>query len=73
VSETFKLDRDLLVGLDAYLKEQSDGAAKLTREEALTVIVRDWLQGQGYLAIPGEKKHTTARKAAGVPSGYLDP
>lgn len=70
---TIRLDTELLGGLERFRRQQSDGGIALSREDAANVILRDWLQGQGYLPIPGDKKHTTAAAAAKVPGGHLDP
>lgn len=66
-----KVDPGLLDGLDAYRQQQGESA--FDRQAAVNTIVRDWLQGQGFVAIPGDRKHKTAAKAAGVPTWHLDP
>ena len=68
-----RLDTELLGGLETFRRHQEDGRVPLSREEAANIILRDWLQGQGYLPIPGDKNHTTAAAAAKVPGGHLDP
>ncbi len=72
MADTITLDPGLLAGLDSFLKQRVDDPP-LTREDAANTIIRDWLQGQGFLALPGEGRHKTAAAAAGVPRGHLDP
>lgn len=45
-----ELAPDIEDALDRFALEQD-----ITREEALAVIARDWLVGQGYLLIDGDK------------------
>lgn len=70
---TIRLDTDLLGGLETFRRQQSDGGIALSREDAANVILRDWLQGQGFLPLPGDRNHTTADAAAHVPGSHLDP
>jgi len=44
-----KLAPEIENALDRFALEQD-----ITREEALAVIARDWLIGQGYLALPDD-------------------
>jgi hypothetical protein len=67
-----EIPAELLPGIDAF-RRQSDQGERMTREEAAKIIIRDWLQGQGFMPIAGEAVHPTARKAAYVPTGQLDP
>jgi hypothetical protein len=43
----------VLDAIDRFIaKSDVPPAIRLTREDALVVIARDWLMGQGYLPIP---------------------
>lgn len=55
MSGPFTLDPALLEGLDKYRAEQS-GGAELDRNEAINVIVRDWLQGRASLLFRPSKR-----------------
>ena len=41
--------------------------AKMTYDNAVNVIVRDWLMGQGYIPLPDDAGITPALEAAKVP------
>ncbi len=64
-----RLEADLLDGVAQFIADRNmppDG--KMTRAEAVNVIVRDWLMAQGYLPLPGDPdESTTALEAAKVP------
>lgn len=47
------LSDELIDGIDKYVARAAvPPNVRLTREEAVEVIVRDWLQSQGYLPLP---------------------
>jgi len=47
------LTSELLSGIDRLIADRdTPPTPRLSREEALQMIVRDWLQGQGYVALP---------------------
>lgn len=51
------LTAELLSGIDRLIDDQDvPPNPRLSREEALQMIVGDWLQGQGYVAMPDGKK-----------------
>jgi hypothetical protein len=45
----FRLQRDALDGIDAFIAEQDDHPP---RTEAVRRIIRDWLIGHGFLPVP---------------------
>jgi hypothetical protein len=49
----FRLKRDLLDGIDAYI---AGDAGRPARTEAVRRIIRDWLLGHGYLDLPPPKE-----------------
>lgn len=54
------LPRELLAGVDAFIKDRDEPPTPhLTRDEAVAVIVRDWLQSQGYIALPASADETS--------------
>lgn len=63
------LDADMKQALEAFISERDEApVGRMTTTEAVNVIVRDWLTGQGYLAVPGEGDRVrTALDAAEVP------
>ena len=46
-----RFNRDLLNGIDAFARSEPDGPS---RPEALRRILRDWLNGHGYLGASDE-------------------
>ena len=63
------LGDDLLAGLDRFIADRDrPPRGRMERNEAIAVIVRDWLMAQGFLDIPGETDEITpALEAADVP------
>lgn len=65
-----KLDEELLDGIENFIADH-DGPpqGEMTVDEAVNTMLRDWLMGQGYLAIPGDEEVevVTALDAAEVP------
>ena len=64
-----KLDEDLLDGVEQFIADRDEPPhGKMTHEDAVNVIVRDWLVGQGYIPLPDDPDGiTSALDAAGVP------
>lgn len=61
------LDVDLVEALEAFIEERdAPPAARMSWNEAINVVLRDWLTGQGYLALPDEEI-VPALEAANVP------
>lgn len=48
-----RIQRDALDGIDAFASDQED---KPSRTEAVRRILRDWLIGHGYLAMPPDRE-----------------
>jgi hypothetical protein len=47
------LNDELIKGLDRFIdREDTPPNPRLSREEAALVIIRDWLQGQGFVSLP---------------------
>ena len=63
------MDADVAAALDRFIAERDrPPLGRMTREEAVEVIVRDWLMAQGHLPLPGEETPIVpALAAADVP------
>ena len=66
---SIKLDDELLDGLEQFISARDEPPhQRMSHDEAVNVIVQDWLMGQGYVPIPGETDEITpALDAAAVP------
>lgn len=68
MSEPLKLDADLQAGVEAFINHRDEPPrGRMTQSEAVNLVVRDWLTGQGYLALPGQDGIVRALEAADVP------
>jgi hypothetical protein len=48
-----KLDEELLDGVEQFIADRDEPPhGKMSYEDAVNVIVRDWLMGQGYKPLP---------------------
>jgi hypothetical protein len=62
------LTPELLTGIDRLIDARDvPPARRLSREEAIQMIVRDWLQGQGYVALPDGETVVPVIAASRVP------
>jgi hypothetical protein len=62
------LTSELLSGIDRLIADRNiPPTPRLSREEALQMIVRDWLQGQGYVALPDGESILPVSAASKVP------
>ena len=66
-----KLEEDLLDGIEQFIADRDElPRGRMIHEDAVNVIVRDWLMGQGYIELPGDPQAITpALDAALVPKG----
>ena len=49
------LDEDLINGLDKFIVDRDEPpAGRMSRNDAINVIVRDWLMSQNYIPIPDD-------------------
>lgn len=64
-----KLEDELLDGLEGFIADRDEPPrGKMSYDDAINVIVRDWLMGQGYVELPGDPDPITpALDAALVP------
>jgi len=64
-----KLDEELLDGVEQFIADRNEPpVGKMTYDDAVNVIVRDWLMGQGYIPLPDDADEITpALEAARVP------
>lgn len=64
-----KLDEELLDGVEQFIADRNEPPlGKMTFEDAVNVIVRDWLTGQGYKPLPDQPDEILpAVEAARVP------
>lgn len=63
------LDEELLDAIEQFIADRdAPPHGKMTHEDAVNVIVRDWLMGQGYMPFPDDPDAIlTALEAAKVP------
>ena len=51
--KTVALEQELLEGIERFIAHRDEPPReKMSHDDAVNVIVRDWLMGQGYLALP---------------------
>jgi hypothetical protein len=55
-----KLDEELLDGVEQFIADRDEPPrGKMTYDDAINVIVRDWLMGQGYIPLPDDPDDIT--------------
>ena len=66
---SIRLDDDLLDGVEQFIAHRTEPPrGRMTYDDAVNVIVRDWLMGQGYVPLPDDPDAITpALPAAKVP------
>ncbi|MET3900422.1 hypothetical protein ABIB57_004388 [Devosia sp. UYZn731] len=66
-----KLDEELLDGVEQFIADRDEPPnGKMSYDDAVNVIVRDWLMAQGYVSLPDDEAGITpALEAANVPKG----
>jgi hypothetical protein len=63
-----KLDEELLDGVEQFIADRDEPPLGKMSYDAVNVIVKDWLMGQGYIPLPGSPEPITpALQAARVP------
>ena len=64
-----KLDDALLAGIEQFIAHRNEPPrGKMSHDDAVNVIVEDWLIAQGYMALPDDTGTATkALDAADVP------
>lgn len=64
-----KLEEGLLDGVEQFIADRNEPPrGRMTYDDAINVIVRDWLMGQGYIPLPNDTDEITpALEAAKVP------
>ena len=64
-----KLDENLLDGIEQFIADRDEPPSeRMTFDDAVNVIIRDWLMGQGYVPLPDDETEITpALEAARVP------
>jgi len=64
-----KLDDALLAGIEQFIAHRNEPPrGKMSHDDAVNVIVEDWLIAQGYVALPDDTGTATkALDAADVP------
>lgn len=72
---TVTLEEDLLEGLAQFMAVRDAAPnGKMTNDDAVNVIVRDWLMAQGYIPLPGSPDDIRpALEAAHVPEAQQSP
>jgi hypothetical protein len=67
--DSIVLEDDLLAGLDRFISHRDEPPrGRMSSNDAINVILRDWLMAQGYLDLPPDKNSiTNALDAAKVP------
>jgi hypothetical protein len=63
------LENGLMDGVRRFIAERSEPPrGKMSEDDAINVIVQDWLMAQGYMPLPGDAQGVThALDAAAVP------
>ena len=52
---SIKLEEDLLDGLEQFIAARDEPPrGKMTYDDAINVIVQDWLMGQGFIPLPDD-------------------
>ena len=66
-----KLDEELLDGVEQFIADRDEPPTdKMSYDDTVNVIVRDWLMAQGYVTLPDDGAEIVpALKAANVPKG----
>lgn len=66
-----QLEEELLDGIEQFIADRDEPPrGRMTYDDAINVIVRDWLMGQGYFPLPDDPGPITpALDAAKVPGG----
>ena len=67
---TVRREEDLLDGVENFIADRNEPPrGKMSHDDAVNGIVRDWLMGQGYLSLPDEPPDQIipALQAARVP------
>jgi hypothetical protein len=63
-----KIEEELLDGVEQFIVDRNEPPnGKMTYEDAINVIVRDWLMGQGYTPLPDDPDEIMPAEAARVP------
>ena len=68
--KTVKLEDDLLDGVENFIADRNEPPrGKMSYDDAVNVIVRDWLMGQGYVPLPDSEQGSIvpSLEAARVP------
>lgn len=61
-----KMEDELLDGIEQFIADRDQPPrGKMTHEDAVNVMVRDWLMGQGYLSLPDDPNSITPALDAG--------
>ncbi len=62
------LTAELTAGVDKFIAERDlPPNPRMSRDEALQVIVRDWLQSQGHVALPDGETVAPVSEASELP------
>jgi hypothetical protein len=62
------LEDDLVDAIERFIAHRDEPPrGRMSRNDALNVILRDWLVAQGYLDLPDQGSITNALEAAKVP------
>jgi hypothetical protein len=66
---TIAVEEELLDGLEQFIADRDEPPrGRMSYDDAVNVIVRDWLMSQGYMPLPGNGSDITpALEAAEVP------
>jgi hypothetical protein len=67
--DSIVIEDDLLAGLDRFISHRDEPPrGRMSGNDAINVILRDWLTAQGYLDLPPDQDSITkALEAAKVP------
>ena len=66
------LNAATLAALDRFIdKADEPPTPRLSREEAISVVVQDWLMGQGFMPIPQEPGGAVETNEAALPATHV--
>jgi hypothetical protein len=68
-----KLDEELLDGVEQFIADRNEPPnGKMSYDDAVNVIVKDWLMAQGYVPVPGKGAEITPDSKPGLTSGEIE-
>ena len=67
------VDAELLAGVDKFIEDRDERpSGRITRNQAVVMVIRDWLQAQGYLALENDLELLPILNKIDLPSAEPD-